>query len=169
MKVSILDSRTKVRMYLVAFSSPLRFLFFFFQAEDGIRDRNVTGVQTCALPIWLGRYLGACRARGTRRRRRRARGLALHARLRPPSHLLPRGRHDGDRRGSVVQHLVLEAAPRSGARRRTSADHLGNPAVYAGSVAPRRRQRGRRLALPRRVSAHAGAEALTPWHPTPDP
>src|SRR5699024_12106335 len=25
---------------------------FFFQAEDGIRDRNVTGVQTCALPIY---------------------------------------------------------------------------------------------------------------------
>src|SRR5699024_12182701 len=29
-----------------------RFVFFFFQAEDGIRDRNVTGVQTCALPIY---------------------------------------------------------------------------------------------------------------------
>src|SRR5690606_33085004 len=28
-------------------------LFFFFQAEDGIRDFHVTGVQTCALPIWL--------------------------------------------------------------------------------------------------------------------
>src|SRR5207248_5506371 len=28
------------------------FLFFFFQAEDGIRDRTVTGVQTCALPIY---------------------------------------------------------------------------------------------------------------------
>src|SRR5437867_11832698 len=27
------------------------FDFFFFQAEDGIRDRTVTGVQTCALPI----------------------------------------------------------------------------------------------------------------------
>src|SRR5699024_7082800 len=27
--------------------------FFSFQAEDGIRDRNVTGVQTCALPIYL--------------------------------------------------------------------------------------------------------------------
>src|SRR5229473_4921801 len=27
------------------------FLFFFFQAEDGIRDKLVTGVQTCALPI----------------------------------------------------------------------------------------------------------------------
>src|SRR5689334_23941113 len=29
-------------------------LFFFFQAEDGIRDGTVTGVQTCALPIYLG-------------------------------------------------------------------------------------------------------------------
>src|SRR5215204_7493777 len=29
------------------------FFFFFFQAEDGIRDHCVTGVQTCALPIWL--------------------------------------------------------------------------------------------------------------------
>src|SRR5207248_8230603 len=28
------------------------FFFFFFQAEDGIRDRTVTGVQTCALPIY---------------------------------------------------------------------------------------------------------------------
>src|SRR5205823_8004817 len=28
------------------------FFFFFFQAEDGIRDKLVTGVQTCALPIW---------------------------------------------------------------------------------------------------------------------
>src|SRR5439155_12805574 len=27
--------------------------FFFFQAEDGIRGGHVTGVQTCALPIWL--------------------------------------------------------------------------------------------------------------------
>src|SRR5256885_11928086 len=28
------------------------FIFFFFQAEDGIRDYKVTGVQTCALPIF---------------------------------------------------------------------------------------------------------------------
>src|SRR6266540_6372202 len=27
-------------------------IIFFFQAEDGIRDRDVTGVQTCALPIF---------------------------------------------------------------------------------------------------------------------
>src|SRR2546430_11973664 len=45
--------------------------FFFFQAEDGIRDLTVTGVQTCALPI---SYVGR-----------------LHARvvgLRPPEHEL---------------------------------------------------------------------------------
>src|SRR5699024_11908709 len=33
----------------------LSFISFFFQAEDGIRDRNVTGVQTCALPISSGK------------------------------------------------------------------------------------------------------------------
>src|SRR5215813_14712007 len=35
---------------------PIRPKLFFFQAEDGIRDADVTGVQTCALPIfpWLG-------------------------------------------------------------------------------------------------------------------
>src|SRR2546430_6194702 len=31
--------------------SDVCFFFFFFQAEDGIRDLTVTGVQTCALPI----------------------------------------------------------------------------------------------------------------------
>src|SRR4051794_41769236 len=38
------------------------FLFFFFQAEDGIRDGRVTGVQTCALPISRGsaRASAAC-------------------------------------------------------------------------------------------------------------
>src|SRR5258708_40034197 len=33
-------------------------LFFFFQAEDGIRDDVVTGVQTCALPISIVRPRG---------------------------------------------------------------------------------------------------------------
>src|SRR5437868_7580269 len=36
-------------IYIVTLS--VLYYFFFFQAEDGIRDRNVTGVQTCALPI----------------------------------------------------------------------------------------------------------------------
>src|SRR6266496_3623255 len=34
-----------------------QFFFFFFQAEDGIRDLYVTGVQTCALPISSGPLL----------------------------------------------------------------------------------------------------------------
>src|SRR2546425_3619644 len=34
-----------------AFKLILYVFFFFFQAEDGIRDKLVTGVQTCALPI----------------------------------------------------------------------------------------------------------------------
>ena len=38
--------------------------FFFFQAEDGIRDRDVTGVQTCALPISIGVYPGRRRSSG---------------------------------------------------------------------------------------------------------
>src|SRR5437763_16942269 len=41
--------------------------FFFFQAEDGIRDTSVTGVQTCALPISSSsRHARQRRRRGTR-------------------------------------------------------------------------------------------------------
>src|SRR5437868_10822606 len=38
---------------IVSWQLLVSIFFFFFQAEDGIRDRNVTGVQTCALPIYL--------------------------------------------------------------------------------------------------------------------
>src|SRR5690625_2459631 len=46
--------------------------FFFFQAEDGIRDGHVTGVQTCALPIAArdrgdARAVGGCRLPAGRR------------------------------------------------------------------------------------------------------
>src|SRR5256886_11355784 len=40
---------------------------FFFQAEDGIRDLTVTGVQTCALPICLQRFIAAFGRRALRR------------------------------------------------------------------------------------------------------
>src|SRR5437667_6483088 len=51
--------------------------FFFFQAEDGIRDRDVTGVQTCALPI-LGRERPAFPTPAPEATRRRAaHGLGL--------------------------------------------------------------------------------------------
>src|SRR3712207_8317835 len=41
------------------------FIFFFFQAEDGIRDIGVTGVQTCALPICPATAGGGVRRPGT--------------------------------------------------------------------------------------------------------
>jgi len=42
---------TLSNIFFVFVCVALVILFFFFQAEDGIRDRDVTGVQTCALPI----------------------------------------------------------------------------------------------------------------------
>src|SRR5258708_20669282 len=47
--MSLLVSAGGVRDSVVRLSSTV---FFFFQAEDGIRDDLVTGVQTCALPIY---------------------------------------------------------------------------------------------------------------------
>src|SRR2546430_8557599 len=80
-------------------------IFFFFQAEDGIRDLTVTGVQTCALPIYpraragprppgsvrFGVRFGTPRARDTRgpphkeegRGRRRGRRCHVPSTLRP--------------------------------------------------------------------------------------
>src|SRR5207237_6543034 len=43
--------------------------FFFFQAEDGIRDSSVTGVQTCALPILILPPTGRGRSSGAERPR----------------------------------------------------------------------------------------------------
>src|SRR6266478_8094544 len=40
--------------FFVWLAQDKRRYFFFFQAEDGIRDLTVTGVQTCALPIFSG-------------------------------------------------------------------------------------------------------------------
>src|SRR5207302_6712520 len=48
---------------------------FFFQAEDGIRDFHVTGVQTCALPISASPPLAPAR-----RQRSRRRGTGPHGR-----------------------------------------------------------------------------------------
>src|SRR2546430_11235726 len=48
------------RAFLISCCPPGMSVFFFFQAEGGIRDLTVTGVQTCALPIWtrLSRRVG---------------------------------------------------------------------------------------------------------------
>src|SRR4029077_5618445 len=52
--VSRVPQRRRVpSVFLHRVSYLLWLFFFFFQAEDGIRDSSVTGVQTCALPIWF--------------------------------------------------------------------------------------------------------------------
>src|SRR6266498_4800585 len=60
--------------------------FFFFQAEDGIRDADVTGVQTCALPILRGLARPVC-AYVYDRATLRATAAGLRAAL-PPGTLL---------------------------------------------------------------------------------
>src|SRR6267143_1031922 len=64
-----------------------KILFFFFQAEDGIRDGTVTGVQTCALPIYAG-----------------AQALTLHARTRTQ---MFSGKADWDEIARVVAALDI--------------------------------------------------------------
>src|SRR5690349_18860771 len=53
--ISVLGQQHSCRNHIVyGYDNYLRISIknFFFQAEDGIRDLYVTGVQTCALPIW---------------------------------------------------------------------------------------------------------------------
>src|SRR2546425_2161995 len=49
-----MSSSIIVGLWIVLIVSVCFYFFFFFQAEDGIRDKLVTGVQTCALPIYAG-------------------------------------------------------------------------------------------------------------------
>src|SRR5690606_40294720 len=80
-------------------------LFFFFQAEDGIRDFHVTGVQTCALPI-SSNGRGSPIGRGSRIRSRTFPGRCNHST--PP------------RLGGCpdpTQYSVIHGAPRSEERR----------------------------------------------------
>src|SRR5256885_10496043 len=72
--------------------------FFFFQAEDGIRDYKVTGVQTCALPIFADRSSRGAhppashrRLPGPAPRARRARVCNERAAAAPACSSVPRG------------------------------------------------------------------------------
>src|SRR6267143_97841 len=67
---------------------------FFFQAEDGIRDGTVTGVQTCALPIWpgMGRLRLSRRVRATGQDHQRC-GDAGPGQVHGRQDALPRPRH----------------------------------------------------------------------------
>src|SRR5699024_11284120 len=94
---------------------------FFFQAEDGIRDRNVTGVQTCALPICPAP--GVCELplrRDARRRGEMPADLCEHPRMydnsRPEDAYRSRGACVRDHRPAPCRRLgcQLTGGPRDG-------------------------------------------------------
>src|SRR5438445_8485504 len=68
-------------MFFMVESALIFVFFFFFQAEDGIRDIGVTGVQTCALPIFIRQRYAFLRRTAEREFwRRRAEFLEQHGR-----------------------------------------------------------------------------------------
>src|SRR5256885_1592748 len=86
------------------------FVFFFFQAEDGIRDYKVTGVQTCALPIstwtipaWAPELFAHVRITGRR--------LTI-LRVTPPRIYLSLGSNVGDRLANL--RAAIAALPGAG-------------------------------------------------------
>src|SRR2546426_8778909 len=95
------------------------FVFFFFQAEDGIRDYKVTGVQTCALPISHGAPAGA--GDGIVRRLVHGRGAGRRrARRGRPAPPWSARHHRGDR-SRLVAALPERAPPAGGGCRLTLA------------------------------------------------
>src|SRR5256885_9785421 len=128
-------------------------MYFFFQAEDGIRDYKVTGVQTCALPIWHGcdpETLGDGHAA-----RRSGRGTNDRA-------------HDADPqrgRGTVRRHPDHQQRPARRARQRACVEGAGRPTSRghdhlrshpAGAGDDRR---GLRAGARRRTAQHGAASA----------
>src|SRR5256884_7955805 len=132
-------------------------IFFFFQAEDGIRDVAVTGVQTCALPIF--RQHGAVRANegGIRRGDPRAARAGLRRHNRPAPRF---ARHHPDRRrdlstlvAAVVRRSYAAGLSRSGLRRRADRGPASRVALPGGVA----------LSLRRRI--RTGAVLLGPTRP----
>src|SRR5205823_9820967 len=95
-----------------AYGKSIIVIFFFFQAEDGIRDKLVTGVQTCALPI--------CDDVPLRGRRPRSRGTSSR---RAASAVAGAGKHDAawavpESGGPAVYAIASPATFRHKASRR---------------------------------------------------
>src|SRR6266567_7399337 len=103
-------------------------LFFFFQAEDGIRDLTVTGVQTCALPILSGREPFRLKPRDPM--------LYFVERLRDEAHRFAVGSHR-QRRKRDIREAGLQEIPGIGpARKRALLRHFGTlKAIERASVA----------------------------------
>src|SRR5256886_1297384 len=152
--LSSCGGRLSHRVYCLLF-------FFFFQAEDGIRDLTVTGVQTCALPI--SREIadaGGRRGGHAGGRRRRVRDLSCHpdSRQRAPVVDRRRTRRLGpDRRG-------IRSLPRQSGR---AAGSSRSAAIRITGKRPGKREGGRVVTapslfpLPRRSSVLSPAMQLT--------
>src|SRR2546429_4479340 len=83
--------------------------FFFFQAEDGIRDVAVTGVQTCALPIWPPRAIPPEGGGGAAEGRRGTTSTSTET--------ITRGRPGGGSHGTSTTLPTLRRSTRSEERR----------------------------------------------------
>src|SRR6266540_3740933 len=115
------------------------FLFFFFQAEDGIRDRDVTGVQTCALPI-SGRAI-------RRRPVNAAKGATITATRATPGGHRPEPR---DRGAAVAAVAAGDRAPAATGRGSRPACTTADALIRNTSTATARDHRCRARTLPTR-------------------
>src|SRR3712207_4801944 len=112
--------------------------YFFFQAEDGIRDIGVTGVQTCALPIYSA-------ARGTRRLHDGDPHVHLRLERVPVRHHVPAHAGDpaGDGRDPELRQPVHDGLRGAGRRRGGRHGAAGHYGPYL-PAADRLRPHGRR-------------------------
>src|SRR5262249_58290096 len=108
---------------------------FFFQAEDGIRDWSVTGVQTCALPIYRGLH-SAARTGGTLARA--PLGATAAQRYGAPYWVV----HRGDLQQALVD-AVSQEDPKSVVKGKRGGGGGGGGAVKEQEVEVRRRRKGR--------------------------
>src|SRR5205809_7457253 len=136
------------------------FVVFFFQAEDGIRDVAVTGVQTCALPI-LGPDQTADRDRPRRAEGGRpggpgaVEGTAPRGRRPPPARRRP-GRRDA----RALLHLDARP-PQPRARPREPAPGAG--AARSGLPARRPAPRGLHFGALPKISASSAGGVTSSW------
>src|SRR2546425_8127364 len=131
------------------------YFFFFFQAEDGIRDKLVTGVQTCALPISAARApiyercaWIACRQRSERRSADPERDAQIATRdasadrvrgVAPPGHDERRAFPECDGRvGLAVDSAAAPVAPHPRTDVRLELERPATPADGRGEIGIRR-------------------------------